>query len=332
MMPTPTPGFVTLHGLPATFTAVPTWQATPTNTATPIPTATATPDPYLPYTIEYLAQRPYGTGGDLQVATVLAETAAFTRYLITYTSDGLTIYGFINVPKTSGPHAVVLVLHGYWPTDDYDTIGYTTPYADALAQAGFITIHPNYRNHPPSSEGANEFRIGYAIDVLNLLAIVQRQAGQVGVLQTADPQHIHLFGHSMGGGIALRVLTASEGVETAVLYGAMSGDETQNFAKISQWSNSEDGTFELNVPNEALYRISPIYHLQRITARVSIHHGTADATVPPAWSADLCQRLRDLGKTVECFDYAGQPHNFTASGNRQLLERAITLFEGETNN
>jgi hypothetical protein len=42
--------------------------------------------------------------------------------------------------------------------------------------------------------------------------------------------------------------------------------------------------------------------------------------------------MRDLGKTVESFDYAGQPHNFTASGNRQLLERAITLFEGETNN
>jgi hypothetical protein len=187
MMPTPTPGFVTLHGLPATFTAVPTWQATPTNTATPIPTATATPDPYLPYTIEYLAQRPYGTGGDLQVGTALAETAAFTRYLITYTSDGLTIYGFINVPKTSGPHAVILVLHGYWPTDDYDTIGYTTPYADALAQAGFITIHPNYRNHPPSSEGNPQLDNGIAarfnasiVPALYLTAPSKRQIRPVG--------------------------------------------------------------------------------------------------------------------------------------------------------
>ncbi|MCB8944172.1 MAG: alpha/beta fold hydrolase [Ardenticatenaceae bacterium] len=320
-------------GLPATFTAVPPWQPspTPTSTPTPIPTVIpATPDPYTPYTVVYLSERSYGTGGDLRIEETMGETADFTRYLISYPSDGLTIYGFMNVPKSNGPHAVVLVLHGYWPPADYNTIGYTAPYADALAQAGFIAIHPNYRHHPPTAESANEkenyFRVGYALDVLNLLAQVQRQAGQPGPLATAAAQHIHLFGHSMGGGIALRVLVVGSGVESAVLYGAMSGNEQQNYERIRVWSNQADGDFELSLSAENLARISPINYLEQIQARISIHHGTQDATVPPQWSADLCERLQDLQKTVECFTYAGQPHNFTGAGNQLLIERAIAFF------
>ena len=316
--------------LPPTYTAVPPWQPSPTAaaTATTIPTPIATPpDPYEVYTIAHLSQRAYGDGGDLRIEETLAETADFTRSLISYPSDGLTLFGFMNVPKTAGPHSVVLVLHGYWPPPEYDTIGYTAPYADALAEAGFIAIHPNYRNHPPSDTGENYFRIGYALDVLNLVAHVQRQAGMVGALQTADPEQIHLFGHSMGGGIALRVLVVGTGVESAVLYGAMSGDEQRNYERIRVWSNEEDGEFEQSLAPIVLSRISPIFHLERVTARISLHHGEEDTVVPPVWSADLCERLRNLGKTVECFTYAGQPHNFTGRANQLLIDRAITFFE-----
>ena len=316
-------------GLPPTYTAVPTWQPTltPTAAVTPIPAAdTPTPDPYESYTVDFLARRTYGQEGALQIESVMAETAAYTRYLITYPSDGLTIYGFMNVPKSDGSHAVVLVLHGYWPPAQYNTLGYTAPYANAFAEAGFITIHPNYRNHPPSDQGDNRFRIGYAVDVLNLLAHVQREAGQTAALATADSRHIHLFGHSMGGGIALRVLVVAQGIETAVLYGAMSGDEVRNYERIQAWTNEEDGLFELNTQAETLARISPINYLDNVTARISIHHGEQDTIVPPAWSAELCEQLRRAVKLVECFTYAGQPHNFTGAGNQLLIERAITLF------
>lgn len=319
-----------IAALPPTYTAVPLWQPsiTPTNTPTPVPLPTATPiDPNEPFTIAYLTNRLYGQGGDLRVEETLGETADFTRYLISYPSEGLTIYGFMNVPKTAGPHRVVLVLHGYWPPAQYNTIGYTAPYADAFAKAGFIAIHPNYRNHPPSGEGENRFRVGYALDVLNLLAQVQRQGGQVGALATADSQHIHLFGHSMGGGIGLRVLVASTGVESAVLYGAMSGDEQKNYERIRVWSNETDGEFELALDGPTLERISPAYHLAQITARISIHHGERDSVVPPIWSADLCERLRGLGKSVECFTYSGQEHNFSGPSNQLLIERAVAFFQ-----
>ena len=74
----------------------------------------------------------YGDG-ELQVEQVLAVTNAFTRTLVTFPSDGLTIYGFMNVPQGEGPFPVVLVLHGYVDPARYNTLTYTTGYADALA-------------------------------------------------------------------------------------------------------------------------------------------------------------------------------------------------------
>ncbi len=75
--------------------------------------------------------------------------------------------------------------------------------------------------YPPSDPGPNSFRVGYAVDVMNLIALVQDQAGVPGPLENADPEAIGLFGHSMGGGISLRVLAAQAPVQAAVLYGSL---------------------------------------------------------------------------------------------------------------
>lgn len=58
---------------------------------------------------------------------------------------------------------------------------------------------------------------------------------------------------------------------------------------------------------------------------VSIHHGADDAGIPLPIAADLCVRLQRLGKTVECFTYAGQGHLFTGSGD-ELPNAASTFF------
>ena len=43
------------------------------------------------------------------------------------------IYGFMNVPNADGPHPVIIALHGYIDPAIYQTLDYTTRYADALA-------------------------------------------------------------------------------------------------------------------------------------------------------------------------------------------------------
>jgi dipeptidyl aminopeptidase/acylaminoacyl peptidase len=262
----------------------------------------------------------------LQTHDLLTTGPHFSRHLISYPSDGLTIYGFMNTPPGDAPLPVVLVLHGFVEPDEYKVEAYTMPYADAFAKDGFLVIHSNYRNYPPSDSGANLFRAGYARDVLNLIDIIKGQAGQPGPLQAADPERIYLFGHSMGGGIALRVLTTSPDIRAAALYGSMSGDEQRNFEKIRVWSKGTAGTEELAASPEDLQRISPSYHLEAITAPVSIHQGTADSVVPPEWSYQLCEQLQELGKTVSCYRYPGEPHNFTAAGRKQLVDRVSAFF------
>ena len=307
--------------------ASPILEDTATATALSTPTITPTPDPYAGLGIEDLRLRSYG-GGQIEQLETMAVNSYFTRTLMLYPSDGLSIYGFMDVPRRGvPPYPVVIAIHGYIEPSIYNTLDYTTGYADALAQAGYIVLHPNLRGYPPSDDGDNRFRVGMAIDILNLIALAKAAAGQPGPLELAAPGEIGLWGHSMGGGISTRVLTVSPDVKAAVLYGAMSGDERKNYERIFHYfSNGARGQEELSAPDEALQRISPVYFFDRIRAAVSIHHGEEDADVPPVWSAETCRRLKDLGVDVECFTYPGQSHTFHGDGDALFVQRTIEFF------
>lgn len=332
-LPLPTATSTAASTVPPTFTTMPTETAvstfTPAPTHTP-PIPTATPDFYSPFTIQALAARTYG-GGLLEIEDELEKNDTFTRYLIRYPSDGLTVYGFMSVPNEGNNFPVAIVLHGYIPPDEYDVLDYTARYADSLVKAGYFVIHPNFRNYPPSDSGPNEFRIGYAVDILNLIAIIREQSQDpYGILRRADEDNIHLWGHSMGGGVALRVITVNNEpyLKAAVLYGSMSGDEAQNYERIQEWRGDDADLFELEAPAALMRAISPIYHLDRINAAISIHHSPADATVPVEWSEELCERLQQLQHPVECFFYAGQSHTFHGNGDLLFMERVVTFFRG----
>ena len=315
--PTITPTF--------TSTASPTPIPTATQTATALPTLSPTPDLYYLYTNEYLRSRSYG-GGQIEFVEILGQNIFFTRYLIRYPSDGLNIYGFANIPNDAERHPVIIALHGYIDPAVYNTLDYTTHYADALASAGYIVLHPNLRGYQPSDNGDNLFRVGMATDVLNLIALIKAQSGGSDPLQNADPNLIGLWGHSMGGGISTRVLTVSKDVKAAVLYGSMSGDERKNYEAIKGWSGNTRGLEELDIPIEALDRISSMYFFQNITAAVSIHHGMADTLVPVDWSVLTCDQLKSLGRNVECHYYEGMPHTFYGQGDEQFIQNMIQFF------
>jgi dienelactone hydrolase len=320
---------------------LPAWTGTPHSTETPLPApeivstptlsastalgTSPTPDPYFPYTIEYLRSRTYG-GGQIEFLEVMGQNLLFTRYLIRYPSDGLNIYGFANIPNDDKVHPVIIALHGYIDPAIYNTLDYTTHYADALASAGYIVVHPNLRGYRPSDDGSNLFRVGMAADVLNLIALVRSQSGGNDPLRNANPQSIGLWGHSMGGGISTRVLTVSGNVKAAVLYGSMSGDEQKNYEAIRGWSGNTRGLDELNVPTEALTRISAMYFFDDITAAVSLHHGLADALVPVDWSVLTCEQLKALGKNVECHYYENMPHTFYGQGDQEFIQNTIRFF------
>lgn len=308
--------------VPATST-IPPPTPPPTSSPTQTSTPTSTPDPYEGITIEDLQSRTYG-GGEIKIEGVMEENEDFIRFLISYISDGVKIYGFMNLPNEDGPFPVVVVVHGYVTPSRYRTLAYTTPLADALVREGYLVFHPNYRNHPPSDEGPNPFRVGYAIDVLNLVGILEKGAGQPGMLEIAIPDQLGLLGHSMGGGITLRSVASYPGIDAAVMYAAISGDERINHERATYWANTED---ELGISESDLQRISSIYHLEDIQTPMSIHHGLSDTVVPPEWSTDLCERMAAIEKEIECFEYPGQPHIFNGSGFDLFMQRVLDFFE-----
>ncbi|MDK1029955.1 MAG: alpha/beta fold hydrolase [Anaerolineae bacterium] len=305
-------------------TSTPALTPVPTNTT--VPTLTYTPEPYWEYSIEYLRLRAYGSG-KIEITERLGQNSAFTRYYFRYPSDGLNIYGFVNVPHGEGPFPVIIALHGYIDPGIYQTLDYTTHYADTLASTGYLVLHPNLRGYPPSDEGDNLFRVGMAIDVLNLIALVKEHSGEPGLLQFADSCRIGLWGHSMGAGVSTRVLTVSQDISAAVLYAAMSGDERKNFEAIQRWSNFSRGFEELAVPAELLSRISPNHFFENITAPVSIHHGLEDKLIPVAWSMQTCEHLKALGNQVECHYYETMPHTFYGPGDKEFIQQTIQFYD-----
>src|SRR5215208_2381659 len=156
---------------------------------TPTLPPTQTLQPYEEYTIDYLRKRTYG-GGRIEVLEKLSETDLLTSYSIRYPSDGLNIYGFLNVPKGDGPFPVIVSVHGYAPTGRYDPFRIEADYADFFAGNQFIVIHPGMRNQPPSDNGDNTLRVGMSLDVLNLIAILKEKSNLPLELMSADLERL----------------------------------------------------------------------------------------------------------------------------------------------
>ncbi|MCP5099136.1 MAG: prolyl oligopeptidase family serine peptidase, partial [Chloroflexi bacterium] len=79
--------------------------------------------------------------------------------------------------------------------------------------------------------------------------------------------------------------------------------------------------------SDTLAAISPINHLERITAPISIHHSEADDIVPIAWSNELCERLQAIDHPVECHTYYATPHTFRGQSDTLFMERAARFFD-----
>ena len=143
---------------------------------------------------------------------------------------------------------------------------------------------------------------GYTVDVLNLLALVRKQAGQPGNFKNADISRLGIWGHSIGGGVALRVVSIVPEIKAAVLYAAVS----------QRYTNASAGF--------------TVFDLAASQAIFSLHQGEADKTVQPAWTKTLDQQLLDLGKSVEYFTYPGQPHTFFGQNDALLMRRTVDFF------
>lgn len=318
---------------------------TPPPTFTPLPTF----DELIhPFTLDGLRNHPY-EAGKIHYREILAQNDSYTIYYIDYPSDGLTITGVMYLPAGEGPFPVVIMNHGFFNRGDYYSGDGTDRASEFLVKRGYITIASDYRSWGQSDIGYSFFYSGLTIDVINLLNAVPS-------IPKADPNRIGMWGHSMGGGVTMKVLTIDPRVKAAVLYSTVSADMAD---VIGRWGtgcfgdiaageklygcNSSDIIPDSLPPNliqayktastseATLAKISPFHHLDLVAAPVQIHYGTADGKLfsgtPPEWSKKLHQGLVSAGKDVQIFAYENEGHSFKADQWFAFMERASQFFD-----
>ncbi len=340
------PAFTPAASLPAPKVQEVAPSETPS--AAPSPTSLPSPTPQrgliFPYTIAGLRERDYPAGEILVGAPVLA-AESFTRYPISYTSDGLNITGILQIPPGDGPFPVIVLNHGYFNRAEYRSGDGTDRIAEALNQRGYLTISSDYRGWGGSDSGPSLFHTGLVVDVMHLLAAIPS-------LPQADSQRIGMLGHSMGGGITTKILTLQTNLRAAVLYAPNSADDADLIARWGYGCIGDINPAQCNaadmlppdLPVEQLdaYRqaaldplqmreIAPIYHLADIRTPIQIHIGEADGdyigSTPPEWSYKLHKALLQAGAPVELFRYPGQRHSFTGAERELFLERVLAFFD-----
>jgi dipeptidyl aminopeptidase/acylaminoacyl peptidase len=332
----------------ATATPLPTVAVTPTpaptNTSTPTDTPTATPTPTPtphPLTIQVMRQREY-PGSDITIEDTLTPGSNYSRYIVSYLSEGLTIYALMTIPNGAKPATgwpVIIFNHGFIPPAVYRTTERYVAYVDWLARSGYIVFRSDYRGHG-SSEGDARGAYGspdYVVDILNAVASIKRHPD-------ADPNRIGMWGHSMGGYITLRSMVIRGDVKAGVIWAGVvvsypdmisrwrrtptpGPTTTATPAAGRRWRNQLIETYGPPEDNPAFWdSISANAFLADLSGPIQLHHGTADTSVPVAFSETLYQQALAAGKTVELYTYEGDDHNI-ASSFGLAMQRTIEFFD-----
>lgn len=337
-------------GTPAPQLVVTIIPDTPTPTKSPRPTATLTTEQAMqPYTIEGLRDRDF-EHGEITVRETLLESPHFTRYLIEYPSDGLTVTGILQIPTIGEPPYPVIVLnHGFFSRYVYTSGDGTDRAAEFLNRRGYLTVSSDYRTWGGSETGESLFYSGLAIDVVNLMNALPS-------IPEADPERIGMWGHSMGGGVTLKVLTIDSRIKAAVLYSSVSAD----FADIiERWGpgcvgdvyegelalgcNSSDilpldsppdliaSYFDATTDPVMLRAVSPLYHFDSVSAPVLIAYGTEDgktsAGTPPEWSKKMYEVFLEAGVDAEILAFQGEEHSFIGDPWFQFMAKTQLFFD-----
>ncbi len=305
-----------------------------------------------PLSIEYMRKQEY-SGSDITTEQTLPYGSNYSRYIVSYKSDGLKIYALLTIPfghpstssgqeKPTAGWPVIIFNHGYIQPEQYRTTEKYIAYTDVFSRNGYIVFKSDYRGHG-NSEGKPEgayYSPAYTIDILNAVSSIKK-------LQVADPNKIGMWGHSMGGSITLRSLVVSKDIKAGVIWAGVVAsyeDLTNNWhhpdlnprpfvpsqrEQMTRRPGRQElidkyGSFK---ENPGFWQsISPISYVKDITAPVQLQHGTGDEEVPLLFSQKLDQALKNSGKTVEFYTYEGDNHNLSNNLDT-ALQRSVEFFD-----
>jgi dipeptidyl aminopeptidase/acylaminoacyl peptidase len=264
-------------------------------------------------------------GSEIVVEKELERGVNYRRYYAWYVSEGLKIYGLLTVPLAQMPeggYPALVFLHGYIAPVEYRTTERYLAYTDWLSRNGYVVYKIDLRGHDRSEGTANGAYSspGYTVDVLNAVASLQ-QFPQV------NKDKIGVWGHSMGGFLALRAMVISKQIKVGVIWAGLVcnyPDMIYRWHPVTASSTPSpafrgwrgDWIQRYGTPEEApafWSSISANSYLDDLSGPLQLHHGTADTNVPVVFSEELAAEVKNVGGIVDLNIYKGDNHNLSNS-------------------
>ena len=281
-------------------------------------------------------------GSPIVIEQTLPSGANYNRYIASYLSEGLKIYGLLTVPFAEPPSPgwpVIIFNHGYIPPDIYQTTARYVAYVDNIARHGFVVFKPDYRGHG-NSEGTPSGAYGspdYVVDVINAMVSMENFPG-------VDPNRVGIWGHSMGGYISLRVMVIRTEVKVGVIWSGVvasypdlvtlwhptpvaPGTPSPTPRLGRGWRGGLAAVYGSPDENPAFWdSISANSYLQDLSGPLQLHHGTADEEVPLLFSQRLYDQVLAAGGMAELYVYPGADHNLSQPFS-VAMQRSLEFFD-----
>ncbi len=269
----------------------------------------------------------------------LGDQGGYSNAIISYTSDGFKVYGLQSTPNGTAPPGgwpVIIFNHGYIDPAQYQTNGSEyQQFISTLARAGYMVIKPDYRGHGRSEgePGGGHFSPVYAYDELNLISSLKQYAG-------VNPGRIGVFGHSLGGHVALRTIVVSKDVKATSILAGVVGSMNDIFynwphspmpndrPKVLVTGKKQALVSKYGEPNanpDFWNSVSAINYVDAVAGTVQIQHDENDSTVPELFSDHLVQALQKASKPVEYYTYPGDDHQL-AQSRSLVLQRLVDFY------
>jgi len=245
--------------------------------------------------------------------------------------DGLTIHGYLTLPKGVEPKKLPVVInpHGgpskrnFWEFD---------PEVQFLANRGLAVLQPNFRGSTGYGKAFwqasfKEWGRKMQDDISDGVHWLIRQG-------IADPKRVGIYGISYGGyatlaGLAFTPDLYACGVDYVGVSNLFTflGSLPPYWEPLRQLLNEKIGDPEKD--KEFLKDVSPLFHADKIRSPLLVAQGANDPRVKKTEADQIVQALKDRGVEVTYMVKENEGHGFRNEENRFDFYRAMEEFLGK---
>jgi len=250
---------------------------------------------------------------------------------VTYrAADGLEIPAYLTLPRQQNPKGLPLIVLVHGGPAARDTADFDW-WPQALADQGYAVLQPNYRGSSLTwqfmSAGFGEWGRKMQTDLSDGVRYLVKEG-------IADPARVCIVGASYGGYAALAGVTLDAGVYRC----AVSVAGISDLRRILEWQQAGHPYNEVTLrywdrfmgvsgsDDPRLNAISPMRHLDAVTAPVLLIHGRDDTIVPFEQSSIMYDGLRKARKSVDLVTLKNEDHWLSRSETRLQMLKSCAAF------